>query len=85
MEHNMRTLIVALALTLTVGCTTINKPKKTSFYKNGQLVKTFVGRGVFDGSEWFGTYKIWTMDGWKYYKYRCDGCTIVETPIQETR
>lgn len=73
-----RLLIVALALSMT-ACSAY-KPKKTVFYKNGQIVKTFNGYGVFDGNEWFGTYKIWASGkNWNYYSYKCDGCTFVET------
>ena len=77
-----KVVLFALIITLT-GCSSLYKPKKTVFYKNSQPVKTFVGRGVFDGNEWFGTYKIWTAEGWSYYEYRCEGCEVVETEIQK--
>ena len=73
--------IVALALMIT-GCSTLYKPKKTQFYKDGKLVQTFVGRGIFDSNTFFGTYKIWAKQGWKYYDYRCENCEVVETEIR---
>ena len=72
-------LILALALSMT-ACSAY-KPKKTVFYKDGRPVKTFVGRGVYDGNEWFGRYRIWSLQNWHYYEYRCYGCTYEETEI----
>lgn len=76
-----KALLIALTIGLT-GCTAI-PPKRTDFYKNGRLVKTIVGRGVFDGNDWFGTYRVWAMNGNSYYEYRCLDCEIVETPIEQ--
>ncbi len=76
----MRLLPLMLLALVLAGCA--STPKRTQFYKDGKLVKTFVGRGVFDGNTWFGTYKIWTSKGWSYYEYRCDRCEVVETPLE---
>jgi hypothetical protein len=78
-----RMFLLGLALVV-AGCSAY-RPKRTEFYKDGRLVKTFVGRGVFDGNDWFGTYKIWAPEGWKFYEYRCDGCTIVEVELAEKK
>lgn len=72
-----RLLLIALLLT---GCSAY-QPKRTQFIKNGTVVKTFVGRGVFDGSEGSGVYKIWAPQGWAYYEYKCQDCQIIEAPI----
>ena len=77
----MKKLLLATLILSLTACSAY-KPKKTVFYKNGQAVKTFTGYGVFDGNEWFGTYKIWAAGkGWSYYEYKCSDCTYVETEI----
>jgi hypothetical protein len=76
-------LLIGLVLSL-VGCSSF-KPKRTDFYKDGKIVKSVVGRGVFDGNDWFGTYKIWAPEGWKFYEYHCDGCNVVETELSEKK
>lgn len=77
----MKKLLIIFGLMAVVGCSAF-KPKKTDFYKNGRLLKSYVGRGVFDANELLGTYKIWAMSGWRYYEYSCDGCEIKETIIE---
>lgn len=75
-------LLLSLILCLT-GCSTLHKPKRTDFYKNGRLVKSFVGRGVYSGDDWLGSYKIWAMKDWHYYEYTCIDCQVVETEIKQ--
>ena len=82
----MRKMILLSLLIVTVsGCTSMYKAKRTEFYKDQKLVKTFIGRGIFDASEWFGTYKIWAKDDWKFYEYKCEDCEVVETNIEEKK
>jgi len=82
MKKALLTLVIVSCLT---GCSSMYKVKKTEFYKDQKLVKTFIGRGVFDASEWFGTYKIWAKDDWKFYEYKCEDCEVVETIIEEKK
>lgn len=80
----MKKVVLFAMLVIVVGCSSF-KPKKTKFYKDNKLVKTFVGRGIFDGNERFGIYKVWALNGWAYYQFTCEKCTVVETPIQEQK
>ena len=80
----MRRMFLLGLILIAAGCSAY-KPKRTDFYKDGKLVKSFVGRGVFDASEWFGTYKIWATQDWKFYEYRCEDCKVVETVLPEKK
>lgn len=81
-------LLLAITLCFSImGCAAY-KPKRTEFYnKEGKLVKSFIGRGVFDGNDWLGTYKIWvpysqTSSSWNYYEYTCQECKVVEVTLE---
>ena len=80
----MKKLILATTMILLVGCSAY-KPKRTEFYKNGVLQKTFVGRGIYDGNESFGYYKIWALHDWAYFEYTCRECAVVETVLPEVK
>jgi len=56
-------------------------PKRTDFYKNGKLVKSITGKGVFDANEWTGTYRIWASNGNSYYEFKCLDCEVVEIDL----
>lgn len=71
-----------LSLLLLTGCSAMT-PKKTDFYKDGRLVKTIYGRGVFDGDDWTGINRIWALKGNGYYQYKCPDCTIIETELKK--
>jgi hypothetical protein len=81
----MKKVIALVALVSLFGCASMYKTKKTTFYKNGVVVKTFVGRGIYDGNDWFGTYKIWSLKDWQYYEFTCRDCTYTEEVIQGVR
>lgn len=80
MNRKVLTMMLLLGWVLS-GCAAVTK--RTDFYKDGKIVKTFFGHGVWDANEYLGSYKIWAMHGWNYYEYTCDKCQVVETPLEQ--
>lgn len=76
----MKKVLLALSCLFLFGCSSFDA-KKTDFYKNGRLVKSCVGKGIFDGDDWTGVYKVWKLNGNGYYQYKCIDCDIVETVL----
>jgi hypothetical protein len=79
----MKKIILVAMAVLVTGCSTMYPTKKTEFYKDGKLVKTYIGRGMYDFNGSYDTYRIWSMDSWKYYEFKCSKCEIVETPVAQ--
>jgi len=76
--------LMIIALCFSFGCNSLYKPKQTTFYnREGKPVKTFVGRGMYDGDSVRGDYKIWTTENWIYYEYHCTDCTYAEKVIRK--
>jgi hypothetical protein len=76
--------LITLCMTLT-SCAAMYSPKKTEFYKDNKLVKTYIGRGIFDKNDSFDTYRIWALDDWRYYEFTCASCEVVETIIEQKK
>jgi len=81
----MKRLVLGILIASLTGCAAY-KPKTTTFYdQSGKVVKSFNGRGIWDGDENLGLYKVWAMDNNSYYEYSCRRCTYVETLIPEKK
>ena len=72
----MKRLFALAILVSLVGCKSMYPVKKTEFYKNHQLVKTFIGRGIWAQDN--DTYRIWCPTTWCSYVYECRNCEVVE-------
>jgi len=75
-----KTMLVLMAMML-AGCGAF-KPKKTEFIKDGKVVRSVNGLGVFEGDDNLGYYKVWALNGRDYYEVNCRKCDIIETEVK---
>ena len=77
----MKTIGALLLALVLVGCSAY-KPKRTDFYKDGKLVHSVVGRGLYEGDDQLGRYKVWASTKLDYYDIHCEKCEIKQTEIK---
>ena len=77
----MKKYLLLVILALISGCA-LSPVKRTDFSRDGVVIHSITGRGIWEADEFTGHYQIWALNNWDYYDIYCKNCVVKETILK---